>query len=80
MHGKNGDGGESGSVGAALPLSYLQRGVLVDVPRHQLVLLAELLGERALLLLAECLECARRLRGGGVGRVEDVWRGGWAVG
>ena len=64
----------------ALPLSYLQRGILVDVPRHQLVLLAELLGERALLLLPECLECTRRLRGEDVGRVEDVWRVGCAVG
>ena len=67
-------------MGGALPLSYLQRGILVDVPRHQLVLLAELLGERALLLLPESLERARRLRGEGVGRVEDVWRVGWAVG
>ena len=61
-------------------LSYLQRGILVDVPRHQLVLLAELLGEGALLLLPESLEGARRLRGEGVGRVKDVWRGGCAVG
>jgi hypothetical protein len=64
----------------ALPLSYLQRGILVDVPRHQLVLLAELLGEGALLLLPERLECASRLRGEGVGRVRDVWRVGCAVG